>query len=129
MKIINAQPPNRAAIDKVFPNLSRVIFAYGDVIYNPDNARVDKPMIAHEEVHQVQQDACGIEAWWEAYLRDPQFRLAQEIPAYRRQYQVAKAMMGDKLKPGYAEALAKSLSSATYGDCTTYEEALSFITS
>lgn len=127
MKIIIAQPPNIEEIRKVFTFTRRVIFAYGDVIYNPDNINLDAAMIAHEHVHFEQQSAMGVERWWEEYLRNPEFRLRMEIPAYRMQYEVAKHVFHGRLTPGYAEALAKALSGDTYGYCISYSEAFKFI--
>ncbi len=130
MKTVVAYPPNIEAIRKVFTFTRRVIFCYGDTIYNPDNVWIDRPMIVHEEVHMKQQAEIGIEEWWDRYLADPVFRVEQEKPAYRAQYIDAKKYIKriEKLNL-YAIALAEALSGDTYGHCIGSKEALLFITS
>lgn len=128
MKIAIAYPPNIENIRKIFPNLKKVAYCYGDTIYNPDNLRLDDAMIAHEEVHEQQQIACGVKEWWDQYLLSPVFHVLQEGPAYRRQYQYAKSVYGKRLNPQYAQKLAEVFAGDTYGRCITYIDALKFIT-
>ena len=84
MKIEIAKPPNFDDIVKVFPRATdpAVIFAYGDTIYNPSGGFVSPILIAHEEVHGVQQAHQTPEGWWANYLSSPQFRYAQELSAH-----------------------------------------------
>lgn len=90
MKIVHAYPPNFAQIDEVFKVRERkgVIYCYGDAIYVPDGGDVSPELRAHEGVHYSRQtnDTAKIEAWWAKYLVDPEFRLAEEIPAHRAEY-------------------------------------------
>lgn len=131
MKEVFEYPPNIESIRKVFTFTRKVIFAYGDILYNPDHVRLDPYIIAHEEVHQMQQAAMtgGVEEWWKQYLLSPNFRLMQEIPAYREQYRRAAHYIKDSNKIyGYGRALATALSGDTYGNCISFDEALNEIT-
>lgn len=130
MKIIASQPPNIDAIRKVFTFTQRVIFAYGDSIYNPDNVRLDSAMIVHEEVHEKQQAEIGVEEWWTMYLQDSNFRAEQEKPAYRAQYREGKKFIfNQERKNKYAMRLAEALASDTYGYCISLGDAFKYITS
>lgn len=136
MKIILDYPPNIEEIRKVFTFTRRVIFAYDGNIYNPDRMPLTTPIVEHEKIHFEQQRRIGNDEWWRLYLADPEFRVTQEIPAYRAQYRCAAPMikkkdphMGAHLCLEYAKKLAEALSGDTYGHCISFDEALSFITS
>lgn len=127
MKILIADPPNIEAIKARFairPE-DRVIFTYGDTIYNPGGHPIEQnpDLIAHEEVHTRQQgsDPAG---WWERYLIDDSFRLNQEIEAYRVQYRKFKTMTRDRQAIALlAHNIAKVLSGHIYGNIIDYYEA------
>ena len=127
MKILIANPPNIDQIKAKF-NIhveDRVIFTYGDTIYNPGGFDVSKypDLIVHEEVHEKQQgsDPAG---WWERYLVDPQFRLNQEVEAYRAQYRKFKTMTRNRdLIAKCAHNIACVLSGHIYGNIIDYYEA------
>jgi len=63
------------------------IFTYGDTIHVA-SGYLQKDVLAHELTHVEQQTTYpgGAAAWWERYFIDEDFRLQQEIEAYRRQY-------------------------------------------
>lgn len=88
MKIINNNPPNIDKIKKAFPIVKGTIFCYGDSIYNPDGMIISEDLIIHEGIHQKQQGD-KIEEWWDKYISDKEFRLEQELEAYRNQYNYA----------------------------------------
>lgn len=124
----NEYPPNFEAINTTFKLTGAEIFTYGDTIYNPKNFPLHNDLLQHEMVHMAQQKAEGPEKWWAQYLIDPVFRVAQEIPAYRVQYQVAKAMLKDRNQLAqYLHKLASDLSSPIYGSCISRNEALAYI--
>jgi hypothetical protein len=90
-KISHAPPPcYREAQKKFGVNFFRsgVVFTYGDTIHF-FKGNLDPDLIAHESVHIKQHAAYpgGPAAWWRRYLDDGEFRLAQELEAYRAQYQ------------------------------------------
>lgn len=97
-RIAYTEPPNIEAIRARFGGAltPATIYAYGSTIYVPGGeakvgslhvpAGLELPphLIVHEETHFDQQaEAGGASAWWERYLVDDAFRLAQEVQAYR----------------------------------------------
>jgi len=83
MKIVVDRPPNYDDIVRVFPRAADkgVIFAYGDTVYCPSGPVFTPWLLAHEEVHSEQQGK-EVEAWWRAYLTQPEYRYAQELYAH-----------------------------------------------
>ncbi len=135
MKVIKAFPPNWIEIAKVFPvkGVPGILYAYGDRIYNPSGVKITPWIMAHESIHGEQQKdmssylsyANQVENWWEKYLLDPGFRLAQELPAHRAEwleYKHVMHVMGD-VSNGYLDLIAKRLSSPLYGNLLSYDEA------
>lgn len=130
MKILNEYPPNIEAIRKVFTFTRRVIFCYGDYIYNPSGVFVDRAMIVHEKVHSDRQKEIGVRDWWNKYLADPEFRIQEEVLAYGAQYKTfSKYASNKEVSIEYAKKLATALSGDTYGNCISFKDALLFITS
>ncbi len=127
VKIKNEYPPNIEDIKKHFTLHKDIVFAYGDTLYNPDNATIDKPMLRHEKTHCKQQGDNPKE-WWDRYLVDVDFRLSQEVEAFQWQYRVAKSEIKDRESLNrYLNCLAKNLSSKLYGDLITFSEAMEAI--
>lgn len=100
MTIIQAYPPMIDEIDAVFHVVGKkVIYAWGNDIYNPCNIWIPKHLLAHEAVHQerqkeIQATTLGhagtearVRAWWELYLSYTAFRLTEETLAHRAEYQ------------------------------------------
>jgi hypothetical protein len=117
MKILTLFPPNYAAINRTFRcRGKRVIFCYGDTIYNPSRVVVGPELIAHERVHSGQQNGKPSE-WWQRYIDDPAFRLSQEIPAHAAEYRVS----------GRLEDVARRLCSPLYGNLISFERACEVI--
>ncbi len=121
MSVVLAYPPNYAAIQKAF-DLSagrKPMFAWGNLIYNPESGGLDDHVVAHEAVHCRQQlsHTGGIEGWWAQYIADPEFRLRQEIEAYKAQALSARAGIKDRNESfRYVRQLSLDLSSPLYGD-------------
>jgi hypothetical protein len=132
MNIVHARPPNFDAIAKAFQLRPGVFFAYGPAIYNPDGVEIGPELVAHETAHSKRQDELGgPEGWWNAYIVDPQFRLAEEIIAHRAEYR-AHCRKPDIDKPcnGFRSArlfhlsmIAKRLASPLYGGLISVAEA------
>ena len=122
MRVINLRPPAHVwdGCDKQFGVAARrgVLFAYGDTIYNPDGITIPPALLAHEGVHGARQGAMlgGVVAWWDAYLTDPRFRLAEELPAHvvelRHYLAEAPSRPARRL---HLTAVAKRLASPLYG--------------
>ena len=88
MKIVFDYPPIFDEIDSRFRvRGKRIIYAWGDKIYNPMRIQIPNQLMAHEEVHGERQGN-DIEGWWRRYIDDDKFRLAEEIPAHQAEYQV-----------------------------------------
>lgn len=136
VRIKTAWPPNIKAIADVLPVTNRNIFAYDRVIYNPGGGRLSRPLIEHEKVHFAQQymfDAdgdgkTGVEGWWERFLESEVFRLSQEIPAHKKEYQTFVHYNHNKTEQAqYLRALGLRLSAPMYGGIITANEAMKAI--
>lgn len=90
--IIVGYPPLWDEILLAFPGAAQpgVIFSWGDRIFNPYGVPLPPSIIAHEAVHAEQQSniVAGVVAWWRRYMDEPDFRLAQEIPAHQAELEV-----------------------------------------
>lgn len=86
MNIVEGYPPNIEAINRVFLRpLVRVLYCYGDTIYNPGGIEVTSSLMEHEKVHsQRQGDQPG--PWWHAYIHNPHFRIEEEVLAHMAEY-------------------------------------------
>lgn len=127
MKIVYTQPPNYEEILRHFTPPRNAVFVYGDTCYCPDGRALGVDVAEHELVHVEQQgkDPAG---WWQKFFDDPQFRLEQELQAYRRQYQFASIHLTDRNKLiVYARGLASDLASPMYHANLTVSEALRLI--
>ena len=113
--IVKGWPPNIEAIRKVLPVTDHNIFSWGDIIYNPGGGELPLQLIAHEEVHFAQQ-AGNPKSWWKKFLKSPEFRLQQELPAHRTEYQVFCQHHNDRNERAvYLRALGRRLSHPMYG--------------
>lgn len=116
MKIVHEYPPNIEKIRAVFTLTDNVVFTYGDTLFNPNRGEISQPLMRHEETHCKQQGD-NPEAWWERYLGDAQWRVQQEIAAYRAQYKAAKKLYHDReRRHAYLSRLASDLSGPIYGN-------------
>lgn len=98
MRVADGQyPPNFQAIDAKFRVRGKpVIFAYGDVIFNPMCTSVPAPLVVHEQVHGDRQSWLGGPAkWWERYIDDPQFRFREEVVAHIAEFETLLRIYGD----------------------------------
>lgn len=104
--------------EKYFKLNDGTIFAYDNTIYTSNDLPND--FIEHEKVHLKQQNTIGCDNWVALYMRNKEFRLKQELEAYRYQLSVIK----DKNKRSKAKTeFAKILSSEMYGNMVSEEEA------
>jgi hypothetical protein len=124
MKIINEYPPNYDKITAKFDLTGeKPVFTYGNILYNPHHCNIEQHCMVHEETHEKQQMFVGVDYWWEQYLINPQFRLTQEIEAYRAQYRSVIGNLNRSGKYFFVDALANALSSKMYGSIITKEDA------
>lgn len=126
MKIVEDFPPNFKQICKAIPSVKKqkdAVFTYGDTIYNPYHGIVQDHLDIHESVHEKQQTEMGVEKWWAEYLKNPEFRLKEEVHAYRLQYKFVYKMYGWQNATMLLKEIAKDLSGDLYGNILTYEKA------
>jgi hypothetical protein len=113
-------------IKRTFPSIHwdrGVVIAYGTTIYARDP--LPDHLVEHEKVHLKQQHVMGAKEWWDRYLVDKQFRLDQEIEAYK--VQVQHIQQNKKIRKPDREKLIKwvieQLSGPMYGGIISYQEA------
>jgi len=126
MKIVTDYPPNVDEIRLVFPISDSVIFAWGDTIFNPGGGEIPPELIEHEEVHGTRQgnDPKG---WWDRYLIDPAFRLAEEVPAHKEEFRwiVQNANRAERRRA--LLLISERLASPLYGKMIRPQEAKKII--
>lgn len=94
----------------------RVIFAFGDTIYNPDRIEITPALAAHERVHGERQLAMGVERWWRSYIDDRAFRRDEEILAHQVEYLThCQRALSRNERRFYENAIAEKLASPLYG--------------
>lgn len=126
MKIVNDFPPNIDKIDSVLHVKDRknVLYAYGDTIFNPGGGSLSDDLIAHEGVHRRQQEEFGSpDGWWDRYLADVDFRLSQEVEAYKTQLAYAGENYNRERRRQLRKFVVGSLASKMYGNIVTRKEA------
>lgn len=121
MNIVHDAPPNFNEIVAAFPQAAGkgVVFTWGGTIYvpKPDGA-LPAWTVDHERVHSQRQSADwkAIEAWWKRYIADPEYRLAEEIPAHRAEFRMyCRAQRDRNQQSAMLTKMAKRLSGALYG--------------
>jgi hypothetical protein len=127
MQIVKGFPPNIAQLYKKFKITPETVFTYGDKLYNPMGNPIPQDLMVHEETHEQQQKVCGVEQWWTLYLDNPNFRLTQEVEAYRNQYQFLKTVLNRKARLGTLNILSEHLASPLYGNIVNKKEAKELI--
>ena len=133
--IVIDRPPNFEEIAAVFPGAhgDGIVFAYGDKIYNPSNKKLPPELIAHENVHCIRQVEMGVEAWWDRYLVDGDFRYEEELLAHIAEYKgiMAQYNYGEhaigRIRKKALEYVAAKLSAPLYGRMVTLHQAMTAI--
>lgn len=118
MKILHIHPPNIKTIMKKFPDVATIpgiVYTYGNTIYNPSGGDLPDHLIHHERIHIIQQKLITPKVWWQQYLDDENFRLEQELEAYRGQYDFIKIHYNREQRRALLDKLATDLSSGMYG--------------
>lgn len=129
-RVIKSLPPNYGDIIKALPAVKfrpNGVFTYSPHIYFPRGGSLEQDLMEHEETHIRQQaEAGGPQLWWDRYLKDPQFRMEQELEAYQVQFKAA-AIYNRGQRRVLLNKIASDLSSAMYGKIITKAEALEAI--
>lgn len=129
MEIVVDYPPNFDEIDAALHVRGKhIIFAFGEKIYNPMGDDVGPWLVAHESVHGERQGS-DILGWWRRYLEDPDFRLAEEIPAHIAEYDWLKRYAPSRQQRRMAKkVVAQKLASPLYGRLVTPSKAKIILT-
>lgn len=127
MQVIKGRPKNYADILKVFPMASNpgVIFAYAPDIYCPSGKPVPESLLVHEAVHIERQTTMGVEAWWDRYLTDLQFRYIEELLAHRAEYDnlIGSPNAPRNVRRAAIKMVSKKLAAGLYGRMVTPTQA------
>ncbi len=131
---MNYSPDKPAIFDKLkihFPHLEEtwekgIAITYGDTVYCKH--RLPPDVQAHEEIHVMQQERIGKDAYVEKYLTNPHFRFLMEAEAYKYQVIFLRNFVKDRNKLfKLIHKLALDLSGPVYNNICTYDEAMKAI--
>lgn len=99
-----------------------IIFVYDADIYCAYD--IPKQKLVHENVHIEQQKSMGAEAWWKKYFEEEGFRLAQEVEAYRKEWDWVRGQDWPRFQKTRALiGMCTDLASPIYGELCTVPEA------
>jgi hypothetical protein len=123
--VIRSKPP---IYDKIVAKIGTppetAVFTYGDAIYAPSDGALSDDLIEHEKKHVEQQRAIGKDEWWTRYLDDVDFRITQELEAYRAQYRAVTASHKDRNARARAlVSMAGTFAGTMYGRVISFHEA------
>ena len=109
-------PPSYSDIMAIFKlDNFKPIFAFFPFIYNPHGVGIGPELIAHESVHGERQGDDPA-SWWDKYLHDENFRLAEEILAHVAEYTyLAERAKGRQQRRVIFRMIAARLRSPLYG--------------
>ena len=129
-QIVFAPPPNIAKIETSFPAVigkKGILFAYGDIIYNPSKAPVPPWIAAHEAVHSDQQALVGSpELWWDIYIQDRHARFQWEVAAHAAEFRAFRRQPkppNRKARAQHVAGILDRLSAPMYGPMASRKDA------
>lgn len=120
--IVGQKPPNWNVLVKKFNiKWEETAVTYGNNIYS--SKPISKNLTVHELVH-VRQQRENVGVWWAKYIRSPEFRVQQEIEAYKAQLKYIAQCTKDRNYIAKARAaFVVLLSGEMYGNCISFAEA------
>mgnify|MGYP001615734404 CR=1 FL=1 len=121
--------PNFQELKDKFNVGDDTIIAYGNKIFVKDKT-LSRDLLVHELTHCERQrfDEASARRWWEKYMEDNDFRLQEEIVAYRNQYDFCLKVFKDRNKRAkILWTMANELSSLRYGNVVNHNEAMNLI--
>ncbi len=137
-EIIQDYPPLYNRMARAFnlhPN-DGVIFSWGDRIYNPSDQAIPPQLVEHDAVHGERQlcfiagcqaSEANIRAWWREYIKSWEFRLNEEIPAHRAEYQWLMANGNRRERRAALKRTAARLAAPLYGGMITSSAAMDIL--
>lgn len=131
LEVVEDYPPNIDKIDAVLHvrRQSGIVFAYESKIYAPDGSDLPYDIHVHERVHFDQHEkAGGSDVWWDRYLSDVEFRLDQEVEAYRAQLAWIDKNLGRTSRRHHRDHICRTLSAPMYGNLVTKKQAARLLT-
>lgn len=127
MKTIKTKPPVWHEIEKRFPvkwEDQVIVTYYPNVHCVTGEISIFKQV--HESIHLGQQKKMGVQQWWTRYFDDTQFRLDQEVEAYRAEARYLRdnpnLTVRDQRR-SYLRQIVEQLSSSMYGNLVTKAQA------
>ena len=129
IKDIKEAPNLQVLKDRFGVDERYVIISYGNAIYSPKK-ELTPDLLVHELIHCERQGFSPDSAkrWWEMYLRDENFRLQEELIAYKAQFEYCCKVYKDRNKRTKIQvALAQQLASEQYGKVITFGKALELL--
>ena len=131
LKITVGFPPNIEEIEKLVPGvkeMSGVLFAWADTVFNPSGIEIPEWLVEHEQVHLNRQSGDPA-TWWHRYLTDGAFRLAEELPAHRVEWKAFKRRVKNReVRACYLASISARLAGPLYGRLLTTAAAKAKIT-
>ena len=97
------------------------VFTVGNTIYSLN--KLSKDLLAHELTHVKQQALMNPNEWWDKYIDDADFRLSQELEAYRTQWEYAKNEQSRQYRKQLKPHILKTISGKMYGNMISKAEA------
>lgn len=124
MKILNENPPNIEEIRETFDTRGfRVVYAYGDTIFNPDNIYISPFIEMHERTHCHQQQG-DPESWWRTYIAEMDFRFKEELLAHQVEYiMLSGTGQTRQIRRRALHVTAERLASPIYGPMLSAKQA------
>lgn len=125
MLVVPGLPPIVDRIWQAFPFAKGrpILYCWGHTIYSSNGAVCGPEKMAHEAVHAARQGD-DVEGWWERYMVDSAFRLAEELPAHVAEYLILCEMdSGRGARRRALRAVAGALASPLYGGLLSLEKA------
>lgn len=103
-----------------------IVITYGDTVHSKLGEDLTDDLKAHESTHSKQQTEMGKDIWWDRYFIDKDFRLSQEVEAYKNQMNYAKKYYQSKHYKWLLDRVTSDMEDL-YGGMCTKEEALKLI--
>lgn len=126
MIISKEKPPIYEKIRAAFGDVWErgVIITYGDRAYTARGG-MSLDLQEHEAVHIKQQAAFpgGADAWWDKFIADKEFRLSQELEAYKVQVAYIRKHVSNRRKRETMIPFIYSSMADNYAGMITREEA------
>lgn len=101
---------------KHFTITKDTVFALTPYIYT--NHKLTPDLLIHEQIHLKQQEKLGVDEWVNRYIDDLEFRIEQEVEAYRNQINSIKDRNAKERMKIWA---SETLSSKLYGNIINYQ--------